>query len=388
MRNRKIVVYILIFVLVINSFAYSFVYLLSNPLVRSVIAKNGSTFVKNYAIPAVLGSGLAYLVYNSVNSVFKEKNVDSLTVNDFKSSSTVPAKISYNGSFFDLTSSLTGYRNCAYQPYNFTYSSGQILIDICPTQGGFMIDGVSRCQGGATNGLYGDCVRYVYSKNTQQTQATLESMTYSSVSVQNSLDNNTVILPLTLDLTKNIADNVNSIQNSLANNNTYKDVANTATPESVADMLANLPTAYTQQMPLSVADQHLINQQAIEQLRQLDNATNAEAVRIQDVEIPSIPDLPSLPGLPVFDTNLNLPETKDFLLPVKNFFNNFLSSLPFLSLLRDAKINVSNQFSKITFNLFNNTIEYDFNNFNNIFSFMSDVLIFVASVLAVFIIIV
>jgi hypothetical protein len=334
----------------------------------------------------VLGSGLAYLVYNSVNAVFKEKDANSLTANNFTSSSTAPSSISYNGQYFNLTgSALRGYRNCAYQPYNFNYSSNQILIDICPTQGGAMIDGSSKCLGGATNGSYGDCVRYVYSLNSSQTSPTLDSLTYSSIAVQNSLDNNTVITPFSLDLTKNIADNVNTIKNSLSNNTTYSDVASYSSPDSVADMLANLPPAYTQQMPLSITEQDLINQKAIQQLKQLDNATST--VAIEDVQAPPFPNTPSLPSVPVFDTSFNIPQAKDFLQPVKDFFNNVLRSLPFVSLLSSARINTSNEFSKISFIIYGKTIEYDFNNFNAIFSFVSSVLVFVASVFAVLIIV-
>lgn len=111
----------------------------------------------------------------------------------------------------------------------------------------------------------------------------------------------------------------------------------------------------------------------------------ADTIKTETYDI-SISDIP-IPESPLFDVNIEIPEQVDFLSPVKSFFNNVLNSIPFISLFNEANIEVSSISSEFSFNVFGESVTFDFNEYHNVFSFMSSVIIFCASVFAVMIIV-
>lgn len=140
-------------------------------------------------------------------------------------------------------------------------------------------------------------------------------------------------------------------------------------------------------LPTNIVEDIKNNSSALDEAM-IENAINNISENVIETEI-SIPisDF-EIPEVPLFDTSLDLPEQVDFMNPVRNFLNNVLNSVPFISMFQNTNIEINNPQNIVTFNIFGNTLNVNFAEWTSIYNFMSTIIIFCASVFAIFILVV
>lgn len=222
------------------------------------------------------------------------------------------------------------------------------------------------------------------------------------------IDTDTTVPPISIPVDRGIQGIVDSINQQLADAGAIERV----TEDDVLDLLPTLPREYVDQIkanssPIESAmiddaiDDRVktANPTATDPAQAISDAIpktvagnvaveQAKPVDIADTQAPAVPDVGILPPEPVFSTDLpGVPEQVDFLEPVKNFINNIFNSVPFLAAFRDANIETSSASGIVTISFSYGDYVVDFNEWNNIFLFMSKIIIFIVSVYSVIIIV-
>jgi hypothetical protein len=393
---------VLVLVLFINftftSISYSYSYTITNPILSNIMRYMPFTPGGVIGVGLGLASGFAYLYYKDLQATYNLTNVNDLTgiVSSFEyggytynySATAGGGSASCGSSGYYVWGKVQFPINCSITtPQNF--SSGDTVYVAIVTKPGSTIN----------------YTVYSYKKSSiapiDTSKPITSAMPYSKI--QDIPDENSTILPITLDLTKTITENVDSIKSTLKNAGYSSDVINSVDYNSVTDLLTDIPYSLRQSMPLSTYEQALLD--TIAERKASDSAdeivqssTTALTLPLNDtqdavqVEIKDVPDVPAIPdtifpAVPEFDTTLDLPAQKDFLLPIKNFFQNVFNSIPFISMINNANIEISNPQSVVNFSYKNQNFSFDFNDYIDTFNFMSTVIIFCASVLFVFILI-
>jgi hypothetical protein len=392
---KRYISIILIFSLVFFPYRDAKAYIISNPLLKPLVTLNPISPGSVIGIGLGLSTGFAYMYFKNTNKIYNEKDITNLTSENLDS---VPDEVVYNDKVYNYDSISYSSGTC----YSVGYITYENLKVYCNAVGSFYyrkldsrINIIEVRQPPYPN-------RYsfkIYTYLPTSEQPTVDSLTSDTpfVKVQDTPDENTILLPFVLDTTKSISENVDFIKQQLLNAEYSDDVVNSVSSDSVADIVAHLPASIRQDMPLSTYENALVDRIADEKVDTyypsstltipLNDSQDAVQVEIKDVpDVPAIPDT-IFPAVPEFDTTLDLPAQKDFLLPIKNFFQNVFNSIPFISMINNANIEISNPQSVVNFSYKNQNFSFDFNDYIDTFNFMSTVIIFCASVLFVFILI-
>lgn len=398
-KFRKIIT-ILVLVLFINftfnSVSYS--YTISNKLLQNLFALTPLNPGSVIGIGLGLATGFAYMYYKDVTADYKLPTPDEITADDLLNMTT-PSQIAYNGQIYQKSGVINKSGTC-YSDLTTYYNGRSIPCDeknVTHTIiGNTTINVFVNKDNGANNKYW--FLGSIYSHTSTPAEVDSVSSNVPFTKIQDTPDENSTVLPIVLDTTKSISENVDLIKEQLSNAGYSSDIVNSVNSDTVADIVSDIPLSIRQDMPLSSFEQGLIDRIAQDkvstntsissQTLPLNEAKDAVQVEVKDVpDVPTIPDV-SVPEVPLFDTNLDIPEQVDFLSPVKNFFNNVLNSIPFVSLLSTANIEISDTQNVISFSYKNHTFTYDLNNHINTFNFMATVIVFCASILAVFILVV
>lgn len=397
-KFRKIIT-ILVLVLFINftfnSVSYS--YTISNKLLQNLFALTPLNPGSVIGIGLGFATGFAYMYYRNVTADYKQPTPDEIPTDDLIRN-TAPSQIAYNGQIYQKSSYINISGTC-YSGYKYYYGENISCDEENVTHSIVLTDEIHvfvNKDDGSNNKYWFQGNIY----NLTSTPAEVESVSSNVpfTKIQDTPDQDTTVLPIVLDTTKSISENVDLIKQQLSDAGYSSNVVDSVDYDSVADIVSDIPLSIRQDMPLSSVEQELIdriaenkvstNTSISSQTLPLNEAKDAVQVEVKDVpDVPTIPDV-AIPDIPIFDTNLDIPEQVDFLSPVKNFFNNVLNSIPFVSLLSTANIEISDTQNVISFSYKNHTFTYDLNNHINTFNFMATVIVFCASILAVFILVV
>lgn len=400
MLNHKFKKIITILVLVLfinftfNSVSYS--YTISNKLLQKLFALTPLNPGSVIGIGLGLATGFAYMYYQNVTADYKQPTPDEISSDDLLN--TIPSEIAYNGLIYKKSSLINNSGLCRSDGYTIAYGATVNCKekDVIQTLYGNKLYIFMNTDD--RNKYEFHFIGAVYSPTSTPAEVVGVSSNVPYTKIQDNPDENSTVLPLFLDTTKSISENVDLIKQQLSNAGYSSDVVDSVDYDSIADIVSDIPLSLRQDMPLSSFEQALIdriaqdkvstNTSITSQTLPLNETQDAVQVEVKDVpDVPTIPDV-SVPEVPLFDTNLDIPEQVDFLLPVKNFFNNVLNSIPFISLLSTANIEISDTQNVISFSYKNHTFTYDLNNHINTFNFMATVIVFCASILAVFILVV
>lgn len=380
---RKNVIIILITILLTYTiYSHAFVIALVNGVARATVPtlfqKIGQVPLRA-AIPAIVGSSLLFLKFDGLQTTYNEPSASNF--NNNYSNTKMPQRIEQEGVLYEKRHSFTN------------QSKGSSYIIYYP-------NGEAGCSGAPTIIIYSNCVNNSCTKTwyckISQT-ATSPQQSYSAPSIVNETDDSTTILPFQLNLSQSVNENVNNIKNALQAAGYSSSIVDSITKEDVLPLLAtfppslyNPPTNTTlENIELQKARDNMTSQ-IYEQSQSIPLTDDKKAVEVKLKE----DNLTT----PILDNNIDLttPEfspilgdmtNKDFLEPVRNFFDNFLNSLPFITLIRSTNIETSSIQSKVTFTIFSRSIEFDFASYSTVYDFMSRVIVFAASIFAILIII-
>lgn len=244
---------------------------------------------------------------------------------------------------------------------------------------------------------YSRCTYWIYKiSNVPDTPPDVSSTAIPSSTIGDSLpetDSDADILPIILDLSKSLSENVRDIREQLLGAGIPETVVEQVDENVVGEIVSDIPPALRDTMPNTVIEQEIIESNTETLPNEQASAvplTEAGNVPVEiaepDIEIPAIPTFQA-PTAPIFDNTFELPENKDFLAPVKNFFENVFDSIPFVSVLNTANIETSGATSQVDFDYKGHQFGFDFADHASTYSFMSSVIIFCASILFVIILV-